>query len=224
MDMDEMRTKWAEFDRKLEKDLRINQHLLRLTYVGKTKTALRWLAAGTIAECIFDLPILWWLGGFMYKHWGQMPYFLPALGLYFFVLASFIIQIRQVVLALTLDYSGSIANMQKQLGTLRVSRIRHTQAIFLTVPLLWVPLQIVVLKALGVDAYKLLPPVYLWMNVAVGLACIPLMLWISRTFVAHLGHTPFFQELMRDLAGNSLVEASKHLETLKEFEEEGEAL
>lgn len=223
MDMDELRAKWAEYDRKLETNLRINKNLLHVTYLGKTQSALKRLAVGGIIEAMIHFPVLLWLGSFTYDYRMQMPFFLPGVGLYLFALAGFIVQIRHIALALMMDYNGPIADIQKQLGNLRISHIRLTQRIILTGPLLWVPLQIVLLKGLlGLDAYQLFGTTYLWVNVAVGVAFIPLALWLSKTFVDRLGHLPWVQQFMRDLAGYSLNEASQHLETLATFEEEGE--
>ncbi len=221
MDMDELRSKWAEFDRKLETNLRINQHLLRVTYLGKAKSSLQWLAIGMVVEAAFDFAILSWLGRFAYEHREQMPFFLPGIGLYLLVLASFISLIRQIVLALTIDYSGPIAVMQKQLESLRVARIRLTQAVFLIAPLVWVPLLIVLLKNIGVDAYKIISPAYLWANVGFGVAFMFLGLWLSKQFSARMDRSPFLQQLMRDIAGESLTRANGYLETLAEFEDEG---
>jgi hypothetical protein len=219
MDMDELRTKWAEQDRKIETGLRINRHLLRVTYLDKAQSALQRLALGMGVEAMIDLPLLIWLGSFTYEHRNQMPFFLPGLGLYLFALATLLVLIRQIAFALTIDHGGPVTQMQKQVTTLRVARIRLTQAFFLTAPLLWVPLLIVALKGLlGLDAYQLFGPTYLWANVAFGVAFIPFGLWAAKTFAERLGHLPFVQGILRDLAGHSLTQASGYLETLAEFE------
>jgi flagellar biogenesis protein FliO len=57
-------------------------------------------------------------------------------------------------------------------------------------------------------------------NLLVGLAIIPLALWLSRRFSDRMGRSPFIQRLMQDLAGYNLNAATRFLTTLSQFEDE----
>ena len=105
---------------------------------------------------------------------------------------------------------------------LRVLRIRTTQWALLTGQLVWwTPFLIVALKGLlDVDAYKVFDTAYLLGNLAVGLAIIPLAIWVSRRFADRMGHSPLMQRLMRELAGYNLNAATGFLAKLSEFENE----
>jgi hypothetical protein len=45
MELDELKEKWAEHDRKLDQSIRLNQQLMRETYTRRAKFALWRLAA-----------------------------------------------------------------------------------------------------------------------------------------------------------------------------------
>jgi hypothetical protein len=112
--------------------------------------------------------------------------------------------------------------IQKQLESLRVLRIRITQWALLTGQVVWwIPFLIVALKGFwDVDAYKVFGTAFLLANLAVGLAIIPLAIWVSRKFRDRMGRSPVMQRLMRELAGYNLNAATGFLATLSEFENE----
>jgi hypothetical protein len=136
-----------------------------------------------------------------------------------FALAILIALIRQIQAALQIDYGQPIATIQKQHAELRMLRIRYIQGIFLAATLAWTPLLIVGLQGFfGLDAYSLLGAPYLFANVLVGLAIIPLGIWLSKKYGDRMGRSPIIQRFMNDLAGHNLNEASRFLATLSEFE------
>jgi hypothetical protein len=112
--------------------------------------------------------------------------------------------------------------IQKQLESLRVLRIRITQWALLTGQVVWwIPFLIVALKGFwDVDAYKVFGTAFLLANLAVGLAIIPLAIWVSRKFRDRMGRSPVMQRLMKELAGYNLNAATGFLATLSEFENE----
>ena len=70
------------------------------------------------------------------------------------------------------------------------------------------------------DAYRLFGIPYLVANLLLGLAIIPLGIWLSKKFSDRMGRSPFFQRLMKDLAGYNLNAATGFLARLSEFEDE----
>jgi hypothetical protein len=221
MDMDEMRKRWAEYDRKLETNLRLNRQILNETYLGKTRTALQRLVAGIGVEMAVDIALLMALECFLYAHRALPQFLLPAAFLHLCVMVSLVTLARQIKIALEIDYSRPIATLQKDLERLRILRIRTMQAIFVLAPLLWLPLLIVTLKGLlGVDAYALFPLSWLIANVLFGMAVIPLVFWLSKRYRHRIARSRWIQRIKQDLAGESLNAAANFLTTLAEFEDE----
>jgi hypothetical protein len=71
-----------------------------------------------------------------------------------------------------------------------------------------------------VDAYKVLGNGFLIANVAIGVAVIPVAIWVSKKFGERMGSSPTMQWLMRELAGYNLSAATGFLRTLSEFKNE----
>jgi hypothetical protein len=222
MELDALKEKWAEHDRKLDVSIRLNRQLLMAANMNRVRSPLRRLAFFMGLGALIGLigPVI--LGQFIYQHWAEPRFVLPAVVLHVWLIASLAASIRQIAMALQIDYDKPIALIQKQLESLRVLRIRITQWALLTGQVVWwIPFLIVALKGFwDVDAYKVLGTRFLLANIAVGLAIIPLAIWVSRKFGARMGRSPVMQRLVRELAGYNLNAATGFLATVSEFENE----
>lgn len=222
MDLDELKEKWAEHDRKLDLSIRLNLRLLLSANMNRLRSPLRRFAFLVGLGAIPGLLALVILGQFIFEHWAEPRFALPAVVLHLWMIASASASIRQMVMALQIDYDKPIAVIQKQIESLRALRIRITKWALLTGQLvLWTPGLIVVFKGFwDVDAYQVFGAAFLLANVAFGLAIIPLAIWVSRRFGGRMDRSPIIQRLMRDLAGYNLNAATSFLATLSEFENE----
>jgi len=223
VEMDELRKIWAEYDRKLDTNIRLSRQLLKAANLKRARSALQRLAIFLALESVVQLAVVIALGNFIYEHISMLRFALPAAALDVLAIADLIAMGQEIARALQIDYDKPITTIQKQLEDLRVLRIRHIQGIFLMAILAWTLLLIVALKGfLGLDVYRLFGVTYVVANLLVGLAIIPLAIWLSRKFGGRLGRFPIIQRLTRGLAGYDLNAATGFLMALSEFESEFE--
>jgi hypothetical protein len=216
MELDELKEKWAEHDRKLDLSIRLNRQLMRDTYTRRAKFALWRLAVMLAMGAIFMLPVIVFLGAFTAKNWAMPRFTIPSIVLDMAAIAACAALIAQIGLALSIDYTQPIASIQKRLEMLRKFRIRYIQAICVTSVLLWAPMFIVVMKTfLGADVYRLAGTSWIVTNVAIGLAVLVLGVWLFKKFEPRMS-----SKVLRDLAGYNLKAASGFMATLAEFEDE----
>jgi hypothetical protein len=221
MDLQDMKDRWVEYDRKLEASLRVNTQVLREINLGRVDSALKRLSRLLVFELVANLAIVVVLGMFIASHVSELRFLAPAVLLDVCAISFVIRSVRQLVVLHSLDYSAPVVAIQKQLAALRIERIRVTKWVLLLSPLLWTPLLIVSFEGLlGLDVYLFLDGTWLAANLLFGAAFIPLMLWMARHFAGRWQGSPLLQSLMDDLAGRSLVEAAGFLGTLSRFEEE----
>jgi hypothetical protein len=221
MELDDLKRRLNEQDRKLDAALRLNTRSLQPSVLGKAETSLRGLSRNLWFELLVNLLAAFWLGSFLAAHILEPRFLVPAAALHLCVIALLAAGVRQLVALKAIDYSEPVVVIQKRLESLRVERIRAVTLTFLLAPLLWTPLMIVALKGLfGVDAYAALGAPFLIANLALGLLLIPLAVWISKRYEARMKRSPLVQGLMRNLAGRSLASAAAFVRSISEFEQD----
>jgi MFS family permease len=207
MELDELKQKWTEHDRKLDLSIRLNRRLMRDTYTRRAKFALWRLAAMLALGSLFMLVVIVFLGAFTAKNWAMPKFTIPAILLDIAAIAALAALNAQIGMALKMDYDQPVAAIQKRLETLRKFRIRYIQAILVSAALLWMPLFIVAMKGFfDADVYRLFATSWIVTNVAFGFAVLALGIWLSKKY--------------RPDAGYNLNAASGFLATLAEFEED----
>lgn len=219
MELDELKEKWAEHDRKLDESIRLNRQLLWDMYTRRARWALWRLSAMLAAGAIFLLVVIFSFGRFIAQNWFVPRFVFPAAVLDLAAIAALAALIVQIGLALHIDYNQPVARIQKRLETLRKFRIRYIQAICLAMTLTWTPIFIVVMKAsLGWDVYRLFGTTWMVVNAAFGLLILGIGVWVARRYGDPMSKSAFGQRFLRDLAGYNLNAASGFLATLAEFQ------
>ena len=212
MELDELKEKWAEHDRKLDESIRLNRRLLRDSYTRRAKFALWRLAAMLAAGSIFMLVVIVSLGRFIAQNWSMPRVAWPAIVLDVLAIATLAALNAQIGMALSINYDQPIAVIQKRLATLRQVRIRYIQAIFLLATFTWVPIFIVLTRLFDTG--------WIVANVAFGLLVLAIGVWVARRYGNRMSNSTFGKRFLRDLAGYNLNAASGFLATLAEFEED----
>ncbi|MGA8028644.1 MAG: hypothetical protein WB992_15985 [Bryobacteraceae bacterium] len=221
IDLDESKEKWAEHDRKLEENIRLNRKLLSAIYLKGARSRLQRVLAFTVLHSIMWLVGIGALGDFIYEHIATPRFALAAAALDLYAIGMLAGLIRQITMVHRIDYGQPIAGIQKQLESVRALRIRTTQWAVLAGTVAWTPFVIVALQAFfGLDAYRIPGTAWLAANLLFGLALIPLAIWISRKFGDRMDRSPFIQRLMKDISGSNLNSAANFLATLSEIESE----
>lgn len=216
MELDELKEKWAEHDRKLDESLRLNRQLLRDTYTRRARFALWRLAAMLAAGSLFLLIVIVWLGRFIATYHSMPRFVWPAVVLDVMAIAALGALNAQIGLALSINYNQPVAVIQKRLETLRRLRIRYTQAICFTTALTWAPIFIVFMKVfLGTDVYRVFGATWILTNIAFEVAFVAAVIWVFKKVGPRIR-----QRFLRELAGYNLNAASGFLATLAEFEDE----
>jgi len=81
MELQELKDLWQQQDDKLERQLKLNVHLLKKMELKNTRSALRTATIDPVLSLVFGLLILIPLAIFTFNHIRQLQYAGPALGL-----------------------------------------------------------------------------------------------------------------------------------------------
>lgn len=230
MDLDDLRIKLAEQNAKLDQVLRLNTEAVRELQLSKTRSNLRWLARGVVVELLMTIVAVVWLGNFIAGHLATPKFLLPAIFIDICAIIFMGACIRQLMVMAKLNYSLPVVTVQKELGKLRILRIRTTKWVMILSFILWLPVLIVLLKGLlGVDLWMILGVVgeqhssfFAWVvaNILFGLVVALVLVWISNRYAHKVEQSPRIKRLMDELAGHSLTKAINSLDSIIQFETE----
>jgi hypothetical protein len=218
MELDDLKLRWQDHDRKLDRLLRINARLLQAPTLSKAHWAMQRLTLLLWGGLLLNFGAAAAFGSFLADHQSEARFAIPAAALQVGVIALLAASIRQLAAIGQLDFAGPIVELQKRLESLRTARLRATKWTLLLAPLAWTPLLIVTFKGLfGVDAYAAFPPAWLAGNAIFGVAFLGLAMAVARRYAERLKGSPLAQRLLRDLAGHNLNAATAFLGSLDRF-------
>ncbi len=230
MDLEDLKTRLAEQDAKLDQVIRLNTTAIRELQFSKTKSSLRWLVPGVVVELVLTIVAVIWLGNFIYGHLWEPRFLLPAVLVDICMIAFMGSCIRQLVMIASLDYSLPVVTVQKELGKLRILRIRTTKWVMTLSFVLWFPVLLVLFEGfLGVDLWRILGAIsdrngnfIAWVvgNVLFGLAVALVLIWVSHRYASRMDRSPAIKRFMDHLAGHSLTQALTSLDSIVRFETE----
>jgi hypothetical protein len=220
MNLDELQAEWIEHDRKLDDLVQLNRKLLYVDRLDKAQSALgrqrRWAIFGIVTNAI----VAPFVGMFIALNHGSPRYLLPAITIDLYFIGNLAVHALQAHLLSGLDYAGPVAVIQRRIDEIVKLRIRFARWLAMTMVLIWVPISIVGAKALfRVDLYAIAAR-WLFANVAVGLCCIPMVLWLARRTARGTMSRPA-QRFLREVAGENLSEAKTFLDALADLEQSG---
>ncbi len=230
MNLDDLKTKLAEQDAKLDRILRLNATAVRELQLSKAKSSLRWLVPRIVFELVLRIVAVVWLGDFIAGHLWEPRFLLPAILVDICAIALMGSSIKQLVVIASLNYSLPVVAVQKQLGKLRILRIRTTKWTLILSFVMWFPILVVLLEGLlGVDLWLIIGAVrdrearfFAWVvaNVLFGLVVALVLIWVANRYADRADRSPAIKRLMDDFAGRSLTKALSHLDSIERFETE----
>jgi hypothetical protein len=220
MELDELKARWQEQDRKLDDCVRLNQQLLRESLLEKADSAVARLSRLLWLELLLNVVAAILVGSFIGDHFQEPQFLVPAIALQLGIIALIIGAVRQLTAIARIDYAAPIVTIQERLESLRAERIRTVRWTLILSPLAWTPLFIVAVKGLfDFDVYSAFGPAWLIANLLFGLLVIVAALWVSRSYGDRLGRSPLIQRLLRDIGGQNLAAANGFVQSVSRFAE-----
>src|SRR5688572_5439974 len=155
MELDDLKQAWQALDERIVVVHTLQTDTLKELKLDQAASVLRpvrWLLWLQIA---LGLAFAVLLGRFVYAHWLDPRFVVPALALdvaAVLTMAGAAVQLRKLD---EIDYAGPVVAMQGSLMALAVARARQTRWHLLLVPALWTPFAIVALQGFfGFDVYR----------------------------------------------------------------------
>jgi hypothetical protein len=134
MDIAELKTLWQTYDKKLEKSLALNLHLLQS--IGNQKVTASFQSLVRLKLFAVFLGLAWNIFlGFLLYHYHTEPFFVISVSaIMLFTMIAMAGYIYQVTLINSIRLSDPVLETQRKLAVLQSSIIRLTRILFLQTP------------------------------------------------------------------------------------------
>jgi hypothetical protein len=218
--LEKLRNEWSERSRLLDERLRLSVHLLRDDWIERQRERVWKLGQFGMFGMAAWIATMLLLGLFLGTHAKQPALFVTALVLDVWVIAAGIAQVRQQQALRNLDFGLPILELQARVEALRIARIRSFNRAFLTGQIVWwIPFVVVVFAAaFGANLYS--SPqfrAFAALNIAGGIAFIPLAIWLSRRYGERLSRSSIVRHIADSITGREIAAAREYLEKLRRF-------
>ena len=223
MELEELKNMWSEYDRKLDKSLRLNMQLLRQINFDKAKFKIRTLFIIKLFEMVTLMAAAKWLTAFALQNIASPQFYIPAFMLDAMLAAIWIAVLLQISIVIQLELqrnTGAIAPLQKKVERLKSIIVSYLKYALFLIPLY--PLMLIVgAKAyLHMDIFELQHRTYLISNLIVALALLPASIWLFRELNKQVIGKRWVKELLSGSGWNQAQAAQQFLQEIEAFEKE----
>jgi hypothetical protein len=221
MELDDLKSAWADHGARLERSLAIDERILRELVLGKVRRALVPFVLARALEVLLGGAALAGVLPILVAHRAEPLYLGIGAALVLFAL-GLLAQCANLLLgSLQLDYAGAVTALQTDLERLRRAEYRAFKWALFGGTLLWLPILLVLFEFVtGVDALARVAPSFLAGNLVFG----ALFLWLGQTLSKRLleraSPSPRARWFLEGLASGSLRRSRAHLEELARFTRE----
>ncbi len=204
MELDELKRKWTEYDKKLNENLKLNENVLRKMNLDKSRNKIRKHIILEVINIGIQFPMAIFLSYISIQLLNEPEFSIPGFIALLLLLYSIISSAIKTNVFLKMDYYNfPITELQKQLTDLKTTFLwfRKIELIFL--PLLIVSIIPILLKSLaGINVYE---------NLFVLLSGVALLLVFSYS-VAYFSNCSL---------NRRLKESKMYLKEIENFKKEG---
>jgi hypothetical protein len=218
MQLEELQQQWQRLDEKLERTVKLNDELLRLTVLQPARRRVNRWAVWPAIDIAFGLGVSLFAGSFLGKHWGTWSLVGPTSIVLTATIMLLIFSIRQLIRVSEIDWSGTVVDIQSSLSRIRMATIGQVKWIILLSPLIGFSGLIVglqwLLDLLSEPHFILdkLNPWWVGGNYAFAVLFIPLGHAVIGFLAKRFQFRGWWQNLVADLSGTSLRKTKDELE------------
>ena len=195
MELHELESAWKTLD------ARVARQEVELTQL-RTKGKLMRASLGQWWQIAVGLGFAVWGGGYWFDHLGTPHLVAYGLAVHAYGIALLATAIVLLARLANIDYALPVADVQERLLHLRRTRIRSERVLWIAGAVMWVPIMMMVLRWIRIDAW-LVNPWFVLGNLAAGLvlaAGAAFVMWRKPAWFAKLAMEGPLADVERQLA------------------------
>jgi len=155
MELDDLKTVWAQYDKKLTENLKLNEELLKKMNLDKSKQEMQKPLNYEIGTVVITCLLFLYLGVSTFRFASEMKFFIPGLVSSLLTLMGLISSIKKVNSLTKIDYfNSSVVELQKSINIAKKKAILFRKIEYYVFPLYVVSFAPIFVKAVyNIDIY-----------------------------------------------------------------------
>lgn len=223
MELDELKTLWSEYDKKLEQNLQLNMQLLRKMNFDKARFKVRMFYAWRIVQMLITNYAGFYLILFAAKNLDSPQFSIPAIIVAIAVYSFFALDLKMLGIIEKLRLKNNnvpIAPLLKKTEKLKVLTVRYVKYALFAIPLYPIFMLLIGKIFLNVDFSSPHYRLYLIANIIVGLLLLPLIISIFTELSKKEIEKPWVKTLLCGSGFYLANDAETFLNEVAKFEKE----
>ncbi|MTI20987.1 hypothetical protein E1176_08130 [Fulvivirga sp. RKSG066] len=219
MELEEIKSIWQSYEKKLDRNYQLNLELLRRTNLDKAKSKIRKLTWMTGITLAFYVMVTFFFVVFAIGNSSSIPIAASSGLLALWTLLISIAAVHELELISRLDYGAPVAELQKRLSHLKLVIIRYMRLAVWIFPLYMVFVVMFFKVIFGVDIVAVADTSWLLWQLPVMFLFALGALWAHKKLSPKNAEKPWMNKLLSG-NGSQITEALIFLKEIDEFERE----
>lgn len=218
MELDDLRSAWAEHGARLERGLAIDEARLSRSATRRMRRTLVPYVAWLAIEFAIGVALLALVTSVLVVHVDEPRYVVAGGALWVVTFWTTASCAYLAVAGAQLDYAGPVTEIQRDLERMKLVEYRALKWALLGGVLAWLPLSLIVFEAFtGLEALARVELAYLAANLVVGFGVVLAARVLSRRYVERGDARPWARMLVDAASGRGLRKAAARLDELARF-------
>lgn len=218
MEARELKNILEAYDRKLDRNLKLNTAALKNINLEKSEKKTRTVLVYRVIELISFALLALFLGNYITTNWGQTHLALSGIIIHVFTLIALIGSIGQVVLLQQIDFIKPIVDIRKKIERVNAHGLLFVKLIFLSAPIWWSYAIVAIDIFLDVDLYTNLEHDFVTRYLIVNALLLIPLIWLFNKLTYKNLHVQWVRKTIEFLSGTKTRKALEFLNNIEEFE------
>jgi hypothetical protein len=218
MEASELKKILEAYDRKLDKNLKLNSAALRNINLGKSQKKTRTVLVYRVIELISLALLALFMGNYIATNWDQTHLAISGSIVGVFTLIALSGSIGQVVLLQQIDFSKPVVEIRKKIELVNAHGLLFVKLIFLSAPIWWSYAIVGINVFLGFDLYAFLEPDFVTRYLIINALLILPLIWLFKKLTYKNLHIKWVRKTIGFLSGTKTRKAMEFLNDIEEFD------
>ena len=218
MEASELKNILEAYDRKLDRNLKLNNAALKNINLEKSEKKTRTVLVHRVIELISFALLALFMGNYIATNWGQTHLVISGIMVHVFTLIALIGSIGQVVLLQQIDFTKPIVDIRKKIELVNAHGLLFVKLIFLSAPIWWSYAIVAIDTFLDVDLYTHLETDFVIRYLIINALLLIPLIWLFNKLTYKNLHLIWVRKTIEFLSGTKTRKALEFLNDLEEFE------